>query len=93
MSEKKVTEKKRKKVVMSVEKKYAAIQRLDAGEAAVVIAADLGVGKSTVTGWKKNRAEIQRWCSTHAGPSREQMVKRKSMKKSEHEDISEALFI
>jgi len=78
---KKVTQKKRKKDVISVEKKYAAIQRLDAGEAAVVIAADLGAGKSTVTGWKKNRAEIQRWCSIHAGPSREQMVKRKSMKK------------
>lgn len=94
MSGKNLTEKrKRKKVVVSLEEKYAAIRRLDAGESAVVIAADFGVGKSTVTGWKQNRAEIEAWCSSHAGPSREQMVKRKSMKKSEHEEVSEALFM
>ncbi len=93
MNEKKVNGKKRKKVMISVEEKYAAIWRLDQGEAAVVLSADLSVGESTLTGWKENRAETQRWCSTHAGSLGEQIVKHKSMKKSELEEVSEAFFI
>ncbi len=53
MSEKKITVKKRKKVVIYVDEKYAVIRKLDQGEAAVVMAADLGVGKSTIINRKK----------------------------------------
>ncbi|XKL60101.1 hypothetical protein PGB90_001117 [Kerria lacca] len=87
-------DKKRKKKVISIDEKYEAIQRLDAGESAVKIAEDLGVGRSTVGDWKKNRDEIERWCSVHAGSSGSKPVKkRKTMKKSEYDRVSEALFI
>ncbi len=56
MSEKKVTG---KKIVISVELKYAAIRRLDQGEAAVVIVANLWADKSTATGWKNIELKLR----------------------------------
>lgn len=43
----------RKKIV-TIEKKYEALQKMDGGVMAVSITADLGVEKSTVSDWKKN---------------------------------------
>jgi transposase len=57
---------KRKKVVVTMEEKLRTIQRLDSGVTAKNIASELGVGKSTVGDWKKNRAEIEKLCASQA---------------------------
>jgi transposase-like protein len=44
---------KRKKVVVTMEEKLRAMQRLESGVTAKNIASELGVGKSTVGDWKK----------------------------------------
>lgn len=86
--------KKRKKVVISIEEKYEVLQRLDSGETAVNLAKELNVGKSTISDWKKNRKEIEKWYLSRAGPSTSKLgKKRKTMKKSEYEEVGEALYI
>ena len=64
-----MSDKKRKRVVVTIEEKYNAVQRLDAGELAQDVGKSLSVGRSTVLGWKKNRQEIMNWYLCHAGPS------------------------
>ncbi|XP_044311435.1 jerky protein homolog-like [Varanus komodoensis] len=82
---------KRKKVVVTMEEKLRAIKRLDSGVMAKTIASDLGVGKSTVGDWKKNRAEIEKWCAAQASGSG--MKVRKTMLKGKHKEVEEALFL
>ncbi len=48
-----------KKVVIFPEKKYAALQRLKAGESAGSLGGELEVEKSTVGDRKKNRSKIE----------------------------------
>ena len=43
--------------------------RLDLGESAKKIMSELGIGKSTVGDWEKNRSEIEKWCSNQASGS------------------------
>lgn len=49
---------------------------MDSGESAQSIGEYLGVGRSTVIGWKKSRAEIMNWYLSHAGPSISKIKKR-----------------
>lgn len=87
-----MTSEKRKKVVVSIDEKYKAIQRMDSGESAQAIAKSLGVGRTTVIGWQKSRVEIMNWCLSHAGPSTSK-IERKTMKKSDFENVGEALYL
>lgn len=82
---------KRKKVVVSIETKIAAIKRLDAGESMQKIADELGVGRVTVGDWKRNRKALEKWSFDRHS---ENAVKiRKTMKVCEYENTSEALFL
>lgn len=82
---------KRKKVVVTMEEKLRSIKRLDAGESAKKIAGELGVGKSTVGDWKKNRHEIEKWCAAQASGSGIKV--RKTMLTGKHREVEEALFL
>lgn len=73
---------KRKKTVVTMEEKLHAIRRMDAGETAKKIAAEMGVGKSTVSDWKKARSEIEKWCSAQASTT--------GIKKNENDEESSA---
>ena len=54
---------KRKKNVVTMQKKLEAVYRLDKGETLNNIAKDYGVGTSTVGDWEKNRAHIENFCA------------------------------
>jgi hypothetical protein len=82
---------KRKKVVVSMEQRLEALQRLDKGENIKKVAEEHGVARVTVGDWKKKRSEIEKWCSARA--SNEGLKGRKTMKKCEYEKVSEALFL
>lgn len=82
---------KRKKVVVSIETKLEALKRLDRGETMQQIASDLGVGRVTVGDWKRKRSELEKWsCDRN---SEDALKGRKSMKRCEYEQTSEALFL
>ena len=74
-----------------MEEKLRALKRLDSGVTAKTIASELGVGKSTVGDWKKNRAEIEKWCVAQSNGSG--MKVRKTMLKGKHKEVEEALFL
>ncbi|XP_055933623.1 jerky protein homolog-like [Argiope bruennichi] len=82
---------KRRKTVVTMEKKLRAIQQLDTGVTAKIIASELGVGKSTVGDWKRNRSEIEKWCLAQASGSGIKV--RKTMLKGKHKEVEEALFV
>ncbi|GFR09827.1 jerky protein homolog-like [Trichonephila clavata] len=82
---------KRKQVNLSMEQKLQALKRLDKGENVSSVAKDLGVGKSTIGDWKKKRTEIESWCVNRM--STETLKERKSMKESDYNKVSEALYI
>ncbi|XP_023231971.1 jerky protein homolog-like [Centruroides sculpturatus] len=82
---------KRKQVNMSMEQKLRALKRLDKGESVSAVAKDLGVGKSTIRDWKKKRTEIESWCVSRM--CTETLKERKSMKESDFNEVSEALYI
>lgn len=82
---------KRKKVVVTMEEKLRAVNRLDSGESAKKIALELGVGKSTVGDWKKNRSEIEKWCANQVTGSGIKV--RKTMQKGKHQQVEEALYL
>lgn len=76
---------------MTMDEKFRALKRLDAGETAKKIAADMGVGTSTVSDWKKTRSEIEKWCSSQASTSG--VKKLKMMKKATNNQVNEALYL
>lgn len=82
---------KRKRMVVSLETKLSAIKRLDNGESLRKVAADLGVGEVTVGDWRRNRKNIEKWVneSVSAGSG----STRKTMKKGDYEQTTEALFL
>lgn len=82
---------KRKKVVVTMEEKLKALQRIDNGETLLKVAQDYNVGKTTVGDWKRNRNEIEKWCSQRATST--VLEDRKTMKKCDYEKVSEALFL
>lgn len=74
-----------------MEDKLEALRKLDKGETLQKVADYYGVGRRTVGDWKKNRSDIEAWCSSRVSDS--SLKDRKTMKKSEYEKVSEALFI
>lgn len=82
-------DKKRKRIVVSIETKIEALKRLDKGESFKSIALHLGVGEVTVGDWKRNRAQIEKYFADKTNCSQV----RKTMKHCEFEKTSEALFL
>ncbi|XP_023225692.1 tigger transposable element-derived protein 2-like [Centruroides sculpturatus] len=74
-----------------MEQKLWALKRLDKGESIIAVAKDLGVGKSTIGDWKKKQMEIESWCVNRI--CTETLKERKSMKESDFNELSEALYI
>jgi len=52
---------------------------------------DYAVGKSTVSDWKKKRAEIKKWCANQESTSNLKL--RKNMRKGLHFQVDEALYL
>lgn len=82
---------KRKKVVVSMEKKLEALNRIDKGEMLKKISEEFGVGTSTVSDWKKNRKEIEDFCFKMI--SKDSLEGRGTIKKAKNEQLDDALFI
>ena len=80
--------KKKKKVVVSVQRKLKAIQRLDKGEILRIVAADYGVEKNNVGNWRRNRANLERFASNACGA----MTNCKAMNLAEYDKIDSASF-
>lgn len=80
---------KRKKVVVSVEKKLEAIRRLDKGEIIRNVAADYGVGETTVGDWRRNRSHLEQFATI----SGDAMTSRKTMKPAEYDKVDKGLFL
>lgn len=83
---------KRKRIVVSLEKKLEALKHLDQGQTIKKVANELGVGEATVGDWKKKREEIEKWCSQRSAGMGSENVHRKTMKKGEFEKTSQALY-
>jgi hypothetical protein len=81
---------KRKTVVVSLETKFNAIKRLDSGESIKKMAADLGVGEVTVGNWRQKREEIKKYVNKSVSGGG--VPSRKTLKKGNYEQTSEALF-
>ena len=73
---------KRKNVVVTMVEILHAIKWLDSGITVKTIASELGIGENRVGDWKKNRAEIEKWCAFQASGSG--MKVRKTMLKGKH---------
>ncbi|XP_051153380.1 jerky protein homolog-like [Leptopilina boulardi] len=80
---------KRKKVIVSVEKKLEAIRRLDKEEIIRKVAADYGVGKTTVGDWRRNRSKLEQFGIIFG----DAMTSRKTMKPAEYDKIDKNLFL
>lgn len=72
------TNKKRKRVVLSIQKKHEVLERLSDGEKPSMIADDYGISRQQVSDIKKNEQRILKYCSSsdHA-PT---IMKRKTLK-------------
>lgn len=81
---------KRKHSSSTVEQKLKALKRLDSGESASKLAVEFGVGKATISDWKKNRATIEKFSDTK---SHEILKRRHHVKLSVNEKIDEAVFV
>lgn len=55
---------KRKYTTCSLKDKLEVLKRLDKGESATKLSLEFGVGKATITDWKKNRSKIEQFCVT-----------------------------
>ncbi|XP_076230936.1 cag [Calliopsis andreniformis] len=82
---------KRKKVIVTMEKKLEALSRIDKGEPLRRVAIDLGVGVSTVSDWKKNREEIEDFCAKML--SRDCLGNRGTTKKAKNVILDDALYV
>lgn len=70
---------------------------MDSGETLKKLAIELGVGEVTVVDWRRNRAKLEQWYSTKASCStankKSKCTDRKTMKTSDYEKTSEALYL
>uniref|UniRef100_A0A1B6DW69 HTH psq-type domain-containing protein n=1 Tax=Clastoptera arizonana TaxID=38151 RepID=A0A1B6DW69_9HEMI len=82
---------KRKKIVLSMQDKLKALKRLDKGETMQKVTDDYGVGRRTVGDWRKIQSELEKWCSSRVTETN--LKDRKTIKKSDYEKTSEALYI
>ncbi|MFS1564416.1 MAG: hypothetical protein ACL7AX_13685 [Candidatus Arsenophonus phytopathogenicus] len=82
---------KRKRVVLTMEAKLKALERLDKGESVKLICDEYGVGKSTVNDWRKNRKSIQDFCMQIE--SDRALSTRCTLRKPNNEIVDDALWI
>jgi len=82
---------KRKNIVVTMKKKMEALSRIDKGESLKNIAAEFGVGTSTVSDWKKNRERIENFCFKMI--SKDSLDNRCKAKTSKLDTLDEALFL
>lgn len=82
---------KRKRVVLSLQQKTDIVERLKKGESGNNIALEYGIGTSTVSDIKKNSASILNFVAVLE--KEEGSAKRKTMKKSNLEDVDKALYV
>lgn len=82
---------KRKRVVVTMQKKLEAINRLDKGESVKNISIEYGVGAATVCDWKKNRSQIEDFCAKMV--SKDSLGNRSTIKKPKNESLDEALLM
>ena len=78
---------KRKKVIVSIQHKLQAMQRLDKGKIPRIVAVDYGAEKITVGNWRRNRANLERFASNTCRA----MTNRKAMNLAEYDKIDSAL--
>jgi hypothetical protein len=72
---------KRKCVVVSLDKKWNATKHLDQGETIKKLASDLCVGEVTVGDWRRKRVEIEKWCPQRASVCSSKNLNRKQRRK------------
>ncbi|KAG2462335.1 JERKL protein, partial [Polypterus senegalus] len=60
------------------------------GESATQLSKEFGVGKATISDWKKNRGKIEQFCTT---TSEKTIEKRSKTTVSSYEKLNEALFL
>lgn len=82
---------KRKRVVVTMEQKLNAIQRLENGESVKLISEEFGVGKSTVKDWRQNKKAIQDFCTQIE--SEKVLSSRRTLKKPINEQVDDALWL
>lgn len=82
---------KRKRVCVTLKQKLEVLQRLDRGESLVKLAAELGVGVTTVKDWRKNRKDIETYSMTVE--TEDALKNRKMLKKPKLELVDEALWV
>ena len=82
---------KRKREVLTFEKKVEIIMKLDKGESVLSLTKQYNVGKSTVYDLKMQRSEILEFASQL--DSQEGSSKRKTMRGSEHKKLDEAVYL
>lgn len=82
---------KAKRRFVPIKIKLEALKRLDNGETLKKLAAEYGVGEVTVGDWRRNRDKIEKFSTNKC--SNISTCVRKTMKKSEYEKTSEALFL
>ena len=76
---------KRKRVVITIEQKIEAVKQVENGRLLRNVAADYGVGVSTVSDWVKAKPKFEEHLS--------KIPKRKTMKKAEYEKLNKVLFL
>lgn len=82
---------KRKRIVVTMEQKLKAIQRLEKGDSVKLISAELGVGASTVRDWRLNKKSIQDYCTQI--DSEKVLSSRCTLKKPTNEMVDDALWV
>ncbi|XP_028139627.1 jerky protein homolog-like [Diabrotica virgifera virgifera] len=82
---------KRKNVAVTMEKKLEALGRIDKGESLKTIAASYGVGRSTVSDWKKNRTKIEEFCFKMI--TKDSLDNRCKANKAKNETLDDALYV
>ena len=75
---------------ISVFQKLEALKRIDNGEAAKKIAAEIGVGTSTISDWKKNRSKIE---SFSISTPENVLKSRKRLTTAQFSNVQEAVHI
>ena len=86
-----MSDKKRKRVVISIAQKLNALERLDKGESVQLICNELGVGKSTVNDWRRNRNSLQDYCMQVE--SQKVLKSRCTIRKPTNEIVDDALWV
>ncbi|XP_069669720.1 jerky protein homolog-like isoform X6 [Periplaneta americana] len=81
---------KRKRLVLSIQKKLEIIQKLETGYTVKQIALQYGLGDSTVRDILKKKEKLVSFAS--ASDSTRAMMKRKTMKKSTYEELDKAML-